>query len=311
MQKFCRTATKYSNHNGTSNKFLIIFIDIPQTLIRKDNRPMSHPGSPHALLGGASSPFFSGRAYLENLTTAWGAIIHSTSDSHSLSVIINPSLFIDLNHAVKSSAGSATDANVSGIANSRLPTDQPAPVPPIHASTFLRINLFSSSRRMAGSNIPARHREAALMELHFAIGEPHVRKAPLHSSMDMAWAPYTKLNLIWDMFENQTAAREQTWNEELYRIENEHVRLVNNLRARTFFITTQQGLFQVPVSSTSWFLRCHKLFWSSHCGRSSSMTVTRGNFGANTACKDVVDLKTDRVWHITMASWLWSSLWTH
>lgn len=50
------------------------------------------------------------------------------------------------------------------------------------------------------------------------------------------------------MLENQTATREQSCNEQLYRIDIERVRIVNDCRVWSAFVVKQQGVFQVSVS---------------------------------------------------------------
>lgn len=73
-----------------------------------------------------------------------------------------------------SSTGFATKANLSGIAESRISIDQPAPTLPIHNSTSCRTNLLDSSLRIAGIDKPILHWEVASMRPQLTIGEPDV-----------------------------------------------------------------------------------------------------------------------------------------
>lgn len=74
-----------------------------------------------------------------------------------------------------SSIGSATDTDVSGIAEFRVRADQSAPIPHIHTATFRRTNPHPPSRCIAGSDIPVRNKGAAAMEPQLTIGEIDVR----------------------------------------------------------------------------------------------------------------------------------------
>lgn len=80
------------------------------------------------------------------------------------------------------STGSTTVATASEIAESHVPADQPAPISPIHTTTFRRKNLLSPSRRLAESDIPACRREAAAMEPGVSISFRLVRKLGALSS---------------------------------------------------------------------------------------------------------------------------------
>lgn len=50
------------------------------------------------------------------------------------------------------------------------------------------------------------------------------------------------------MLKNQTATGRQLSDEQLYRLDIERVRLVNNIRVRSVFVARKQGLFQVPAA---------------------------------------------------------------
>lgn len=71
---------------------------------------------------------------------------------------------------LSNSIGSATDAKVSKIAKPHIIVKQPVPIPSIHTATYCNTNFLSSSRRMAGSDIPARIREDAVMKPQNTIG---------------------------------------------------------------------------------------------------------------------------------------------
>lgn len=72
------------------------------------------------------------------------------------------------------SAGCATGANVSRIADPRVPAEQPVPIPTVHTAASYLTNLLHPSRRIAESDIPARPRNDAAMMQQFKIGEPEV-----------------------------------------------------------------------------------------------------------------------------------------
>lgn len=75
------------------------------------------------------------------------------------------------------STGSATDANVSGIAKIRVSADQPAPIPPIHTATSRHNNPHLLLRRIAGSHVPLCGNKVVAIE-QFIIGELDARNAP-------------------------------------------------------------------------------------------------------------------------------------
>lgn len=78
-----------------------------------------------------------------------------------------------------SSTGSATDANASGIAKSRVPVGKSAPNSLTYTATSRLTNLLPLYRRIIGSDIPACHREPAARVLRDTIGEPDFCSAPL------------------------------------------------------------------------------------------------------------------------------------
>lgn len=58
----------------------------------------------------------------------------------------------------------ATEANVTNRADARAHADQPAPGPAVQSATSRYTNLLFPSRGIAGSDMPARRREAPAME---------------------------------------------------------------------------------------------------------------------------------------------------
>lgn len=56
-----------------------------------------------------------------------------------------------------------------------------------------------------------------------------------------------RLKLTWDVLKSQTAIKEQSSSEQLYRLERKRVHLVNNRRARSAFFAIEKGLFQVST----------------------------------------------------------------
>lgn len=102
---------------------------------------------------------------------------------------------------------SATYANVSGIAESCVPADQPASFSPLYIANIRLTNLLPPSRHIVGSDPRARCRESAAMEPQFTIGEPEVRNTSLPSDIYAAWARFPRLHITQDMLENETATR--------------------------------------------------------------------------------------------------------
>lgn len=72
------------------------------------------------------------------------------------------------------SYGYAAKGNLSGVAEFRVFVDQLAKTPPIYTTT---------SRRIAGSDILIRRREAAFTEPRDTIGKPHACNTSLSSSL--------------------------------------------------------------------------------------------------------------------------------
>lgn len=67
------------------------------------------------------------------------------------------------------------------------------------------------------------------------------------SDINAAWERYPRINITWDMLEIHNASKEQSSSKQLYRLDIEHVRLVDNCHARSVFIANKQGPFQVPT----------------------------------------------------------------
>lgn len=80
---------------------------------------------------------------------------------------------------LKNSTGSATETNVSGIAESCVSTDQQIPISPVHIATSRPANPHPPIRRIDDRNIPTRCSKAAVMDLLFTIGAPEVQNVIL------------------------------------------------------------------------------------------------------------------------------------
>lgn len=143
------------------------------------------------------------------------------------------------------STGSYIDANVSGIAESCVLVYQTAPIYHIHAATSSCINLLLLFLCIADGDIPLRRREVATMDPQDTFGEPGVRSTPLPFVLHATWARYARINNKWDQLEYQTAGREQSSGEHLYRLKIERVCLVNSRRVQAAFVANQQGSLQV------------------------------------------------------------------
>lgn len=125
------------------------------------------------------------------------------------------------------STGSTTDASLSGIAESRVFAYQAVPDPLVNSATSRHTKLLPPSRLIIRSCLPARHREAGTIKSQFTIGKSDIRNT-FYLLICTAWARGPKLNITWDMFENQTAFTEQLLNEQKYQLDAHFVRLEKN-----------------------------------------------------------------------------------
>lgn len=168
--------------------FFSTLIDISQTVILHDRRPMPYLGCINALLNGASSS----SSFLSTLSTdldpTWGC--YNSRNTH------NPTLLLSLfNHYFpssstmpsKNSTESTSDGSLSGMAGFRVAANHPAPISLVHNAASRRTNILPSSSSIAESNIPARCREAAAMEQQVSIGEHDIWNGPLLPDIYAAW----------------------------------------------------------------------------------------------------------------------------
>lgn len=158
-------------HACKSNTFISIRTKIPWTVLQQEQSSLSYCGRIHALLERAWFPSFSGTAYFTKLNTVWGVVIHSNTHVCIFCLL----LFIHnypstSNITWNISTTSAIDANVSGIAKSHVPADQPASLFSVRTATSRRSDIFLPSRLVVGSNIQAWHREVAATEQQLTFG---------------------------------------------------------------------------------------------------------------------------------------------
>lgn len=86
---------------------------------------------------------------------------------------------------------------------------------------------------------------AAVKRLQWSLRHPansDIRNAPFPSDQHVAWARFAHINIISNHLEHQIAARAQSFDEKLYRIDIERVRLVNYRPFRAAFVPNQQGV---------------------------------------------------------------------
>lgn len=140
------------------------------------------------------------------------------------------------------SAGPATVASVSDLDEVHVPADKNLLAFPVHIATSCRTEPFSSSRRMAWSNILASCWKVTVMKLQSRIWEPGIQNTPLLYCFHANWARRPMFNISWNMLENQAAVRKQTFNEQLYRIYFKHVKYVDRRRVKCSFLTNQQSV---------------------------------------------------------------------
>lgn len=93
------------------------------------------------------------------------------------------------------STGSATDANVSKIAVSRVPADHVAPIPSIHTVAPRRTSLLLLSCCITRSDITGCRREEASKDPRDTIGMPDVRSASLPPDLYKTWARYARTDI--------------------------------------------------------------------------------------------------------------------
>lgn len=150
----------------------------------QDHRSNSYWRKRNALLRSTNSPrlFKIGcEPYLTSCDPALGCF-------HRISInIFQPYILVPLSHHLEfflitiilsNATGSAIDASVSGITESRVPADQPATIPPIRTATSRRTTLLPPSRLIAGRKIPIFRKKGAAIELQFMIGEHDDRNPP-------------------------------------------------------------------------------------------------------------------------------------
>lgn len=102
------------------------------------------------------------------------------------------------------------------------------------------------------------------------IAKLDVQNTLLSHDLHSTWACYVRINITQDQLEHQTAAREQFFNERLYRVVMERVSLVNICRVRTSFVANQQGASEVPLSlhcDYSGLANCPKICFLDVLGR--------------------------------------------
>lgn len=135
--------------------------------------------------------------------------------------------------------GSEINDNISVTIASRVQVDQPAQLSLSHAATTRCKNLLLLLCNIAGSNIPASSHEATAMESHDTIGLLSVRNTILPSHLFGTRASCPKINITRNMLENQTGARWQSSNEQLYRLGIKHICLDYHRRVRSSFVPNE------------------------------------------------------------------------
>lgn len=181
------------------------------------------------------------------ITLSGGSSFTQHAHAHSFSIVIPPLFSSTSTTPSNNSTGFGTDATVYGIDEVLFLAVQyqflQSTLHPLVAPiSFLR--LVSS----LGSDIPARSKEAVVMEQQLTTGAHDARNAPLPSDMYAPLARCRKLNISSNILKNQTAIKEQSSRQQLYWLEIERIRLVNNRRVGSAFDASQKGLFQVPFS---------------------------------------------------------------
>lgn len=123
----------------------------------------------------------------------------------------------------------ATDANVSGIVEPRIPAYSHATEPPILTSTSCHNKTQISLRFVAGGGNQTDHREAAAANQQFKAGKPDVRNAPIPSELYAFWARYSQLHITWNPQKNRTTAREHSLDKRNDRIDIKWVVVVETV----------------------------------------------------------------------------------
>lgn len=134
------------------------------------------------------------------------------------------------------STGSATGIRVPETVESRAPADEPATVPSTDTGKSCYIILFSPLCCIAESNILAVHCKSAAMDTRETFEEPNACNAPLHPDVYATSVLHTQVNITWNQSERQSAARDNSLDEQLYRLENKRANLFNDRCIHTFLL---------------------------------------------------------------------------
>lgn len=153
----------------------------------------------------------------------------STIPKPPFSLFLDHHLFSLIAVMPSNEARSASNASLSKIANSRVPTHQPALIPSIYTATSFLTNVLSPFRRIAGSDIPVCRGEAAAIEPRDTIGDPDVRDASLPPDLHVTFSRFSYTNITLDQLEHQTAVWKQCSSKQLYRLDTDKVHLHYNL----------------------------------------------------------------------------------
>lgn len=162
----------------------------------------------HALLGSAKKFLFVEDCFNSYETSFDTTLLchHQLSINNSKTSILfpyfRPSPIFSIAGMPSNSTGSITDINISGIAESRGPADQTAPISSNHTATSRRANHLPPSACILGTDMPIFRKNAAVMEPQLTIREPDVRNAPLPPETHTVWAHFPGLKITWDMLEN-------------------------------------------------------------------------------------------------------------
>lgn len=199
--------------------------------------------------------------------------------------------------------GSTINGNISRIVVSHVTGDLPAHIPSVYTTTSHRIDILPPSRRTAGRDAPLRHTKAAAMEPQFRVVEHDVRNASLLLEMHAAWMCYLRFTFTSNILENKNVTGEQSIDEQVYELNINRVRLVNNPRVRSSFAASQQGHFQVPTSAP-----CYSLGVANFCNACFVVTLARWIFARETSSANPAFRNVLEFWGTRAPMYIYNSL---
>lgn len=156
------------------------------------------------------------------------------------------------------------------------------------------------------------------MNPQLPIGRPNVLNAPSPSVMYAAGAHYPRVNIRWNMLEEQISTKEQSSKEQSYRLHVKCGRNLNNLQVWSALVANQQDLSQVPSAVACDFFVVASYFKVRFVDALAQWLFTRETSSASPTCMEAVDMwgtsvfttnNDDLIRNLRYENVLWSLLW--